>query len=288
MCGDISRRVETPCEGEEVEDLGVLCSRQRLIEPSRAVWVLRRLSWLIHQRPAEENARFPLLQPDPRFFPDPSEARPEGLPRLLARLQQFTQLDHLRIATRVLDDRRREAPAPLPDAGLVHREGFAGCFHYSSGRYEIQVVSSMFADPICLVGTLGHELGHVFLHHRLRIGLTRSRRQSGAKAAPPDLEPLTDLAATYLGFGLFVCESAFRFRSWSDGLSEGWSASKFGYLSQAEAAFALGLFLVMRKTPPPEALGQVGASARAYLNRALEFFEEQDEIVQKVAGGLLG
>ena len=55
-------------------------------------------------------------------------------------------------------------------------------------------------DPVALVATLAHELGHVIL---LRPGLV--------DRDDPDMEQLNDLLMVFLGFGIFTANSAFRF-----------------------------------------------------------------------------
>ena len=49
----------------------------------------------------------------------------------------------------------------------------------------------------------------------------------------PDLvEHATDCCAAYLGFGVFLANSARHFEQWTDGAWQGWRSSASGYLSE--------------------------------------------------------
>jgi hypothetical protein len=80
----------------------------------------------------------------------------------------------------------------------------------------------MEADQPGLVATFGHELGHYLM--------------AASAGTPPggwDLHELhTDIAAVYLGFGIFLANSARSFRQFQDSVESGWTASTQGYLSE--------------------------------------------------------
>lgn len=93
---------------------------------------------------------------------------------------------------------------------------------------------ALTADPTAMIATFAHELGHFLM--------------STAKTAPPGgwaLHELhTDLAAVYLGFGLFLANSARNFSQFQSAGEMGWSSRRQGYLS--EAALVTGLAIVER------------------------------------------
>ena len=59
-------------------------------------------------------------------------------------------------------------------------------------------------------------------------------------------EPATDLVAIFLGFGIFLTNSAFSFQQFTGIGTQGWSAQTLGYLSQHENAYALALFCQLK------------------------------------------
>ena len=71
------------------------------------------------------------------------------------------------------------------------------------------------------------------------------------------MEFLTDLAAVYLGFGVFLANTRFEFEATSDGTMQGWRWQNSGYLPEADLIYALALFLrakELHEDPACEAL----------------------------------
>jgi hypothetical protein len=114
-------------------------------------------------------------------------------------------------------------------------------------------------DPVQLVATFAHELAHY---------LTAT-----AEEAPPggwdNWEFATDIAAVFLGFGIFMVNSAFNFRQTSDDQSQGWQSSRNGYLSETEFIYALALFLALQQLPHDAADGYLKPHLRKLLKKAM-------------------
>lgn len=93
---------------------------------------------------------------------------------------------------------------------------------------------SLAADTGAMVATFAHELAHYLM--------------ASARTPPPggwDLHELhTDLAAVWLGFGVFLANSARNFSQFQSGGEMGWSFRRQGYLS--EGALVTGLVLCQR------------------------------------------
>lgn len=96
---------------------------------------------------------------------------------------------------------------------------------------------SLTANPTQLVATFAHELAHY---------LTGS-----CSEAPPggwdNWEFATDIAATFLGFGVFMANAACNFQQFTDVDSQGWEYGHNGYLSESEHVYALVIFLQLKK-----------------------------------------
>ena len=106
---------------------------------------------------------------------------------------------------------------------------------------------AMMAAPDELAATFAHELGHYLL--------------ATANDPPPggwDLHELhTDLAAVYLGFGLFMANSAKTFRLIDVAGGSGWQMSRQGYLTEGALVTA---FAIVERLAGRDAL-----AARIYL-----------------------
>jgi hypothetical protein len=127
---------------------------------------------------------------------------------------------------------------------------------------------ALIANPAAMVATFAHELAHY---------LTATAPQ-----APPggweNWEFATDIAATFMGFGIFMANSAFSFRQYSGGGSIGWQAARSGYLSEAEHSYALAIFLLLKEIDPRQAFPHCDRNICSHLKRALAELRGSDSL----------
>ncbi len=125
-------------------------------------------------------------------------------------------------------------------------------------------------DPINLVATFAHELAHYLT--------------GGIEKEPPggwdNWEFATDIAATFLGFGIFQVNSAFNFKQFTDGETQGWESSRNGYLSQNEHIYALAIFLLLKKIPSKEAKQYIKPHLKNTLDKAINEIKDDDTIIK--------
>ena len=131
-------------------------------------------------------------------------------------------------------------PTEVGTALHVRHEGRhppAGTFGAPGGASEPIVTydPQLLSDPSALVATFAHELAHYLL--------------ATARTPPPGghaLEELaTDVAAVFMGFGVFLLNSAMSFSQYQNFDSQGWHVRRQGYLSERALATALAIFLVL-------------------------------------------
>ncbi|MBB6521274.1 hypothetical protein [Pseudoteredinibacter isoporae] len=95
---------------------------------------------------------------------------------------------------------------------------------------------ALLNQPSQLVATFAHELSHY---------LTGSCSEE-----PPggweNWEFATDITATFIGFGVFMANTAFGFHQYSGPDSMGWQSSRNGYMTEAEHVFSLAIFLGLK------------------------------------------
>lgn len=128
----------------------------------------------------------------------------------------------------------------------------AGTFSINNGVALISYSSKITRDPVNLVATFAHELSHY---------LTYTYEQ-----APPDgwenWEYATDITATIIGYGIFMANTAFNFKT----NSCGWQTSRFGYLSEYEYIYSLAIFLALKDYSPKD----VKPYLKQYLYKSLK------------------
>ncbi len=132
-----------------------------------------------------------------------------------------------------------ERPAPSQRVGElwhVQTGGAAeGTFEVRGNRVVISYAADLVAHPGRLVPIFAHELAHYLL--------------ATVPEPPPGGEEVhelaTELAVAYAGMGVLAANAAFSFQQFTDGMSQGWSASRSGYFSERSWAFALAVFLAL-------------------------------------------
>ena len=111
-----------------------------------------------------------------------------------------------------------------------------------------------------LIAVLAHEVGH------LRLSRAGARRPWGRETE----EPLTDLVAIAMGFGLHVTSTAVVLSSVGDGPFRSQGVSTSGYLSERERAFALAIFTEVQQRDADDVARQLSANPRRSFQAAVE------------------
>ena len=163
-------------------------------------WILRHTALLLEL--GAEPVRG-LILPDGNFFPDRFDGKPAAVAALLARLLDHAGLGHLdaRISV-VLPDGEQEGgscssgacgPGGKIDARLDR------VLSLGDGAYAVSIPVGEIAHPVILTTGLVRAVAFMFLNEAAGYDEVR----------PQDREPLTDLAATLLGFGVLATNGAY-------------------------------------------------------------------------------
>jgi hypothetical protein len=185
-----------------------------------------------------------VVEPTAKDFPDHYNRTPEALESLFCRVCGYMQVDRRSIKLEIFPDEAEELRATLPSWRSDGRSHAAGLYLHAlekeeaAGKSEGMVVairSTMLKDPMSLVATVAHELGHVIMLGGKLI-----------KHDTADHEPLTDLLTVFLGLGIFTANSAARFKQFQENRRIGWSMNSLGYLPERVFGYALAKFAVER------------------------------------------
>ena len=137
-------------------------------------------------------------------------------------------------------------------------ESPAGTFQYQQNVAIITYHPNLTKQPEKLVATFAHELSHYLTAHT---------------SEPPfggweNWEFATDITATFLGFGIFMCNSASTFQQFQTADAQGWEYSRTGYLTEDEHVFALVIFLKLLDLPTQHAKKFLKSSAAKIIKHA--------------------
>lgn len=134
----------------------------------------------------------------------------------------------------------------------------AGTFRTrEDGTVLITYDPGQLANPMSLVATFAHELAHY--------------RTASFPEPPPGgweiWEPATDLAAAFLGFGVFLANTRFQFSHFDDGRTAGWQSRHQGYLSEPEILHMHALVSLATRTPAAATLAVIKPALRGIFKR---------------------
>jgi hypothetical protein len=203
-----------------------------------------------------------VVLPDADHFPDVFDGSEPSVETLVHRVCVYMLIDRARIKLEIFPDEAEE----LRENSLwsIQTNRPAGIYfgHQSvmdeDGKAVIALKSSVLKDPIVLVATVAHELGHLIL-----LG------DGHMDGNTPDHEPMTDLLTVFLGLGIFTANSAARFQQHDHGGGwHSWSMRRLGYLTQEVYGYALAKFAAERGEIKPNWTRHLSTNVRAYFKRS--------------------
>ncbi len=80
-------------------------------------------------------------------------------------------------------------------------------------------------------------------------------------------EIATDLAAVYLGFGVFLANTRFHFSHFSDGRTSGWRWRQQGYVSEPEVLHMQAIVSIAMGAPQEQTLAHLKPALRGIFKR---------------------
>lgn len=142
--------------------------------------------------------------------------------------------------------------------------GSAGLYEGHEGRFVIGVEVGNLDDPLGLVATLAHELGHIHL-------LGQGRISEDAE----DHEPLTDLLTIFFGMGVCTANAAMRENYWENGIVAGWSMGRHSYLGMPVYGYALARFARAREEDGKAWSRELRLDVRSAFKDAIRFLSQE-------------
>ncbi|MEO7717294.1 MAG: hypothetical protein ABIY70_13925 [Capsulimonas sp.] len=204
------------------------------------------------------------VTPTPEFFPFDWDGSEESAEITLRRVCELMCVDRSRITLEFFEDKDELAEALSKEISHFDQQRTgAGGYYRPTGDDGAAVVAlerRKLRDPITLIATIAHELGHVILLGDGRI--TRDVEY---------MEPMTDLLTVYFGLGVFNANSAAKFQQHS----HGWSMQRLGYLSEPQFGYALALFAFRRGEVKPAWAKHLNINISAYFRQSLKYLQKE-------------
>lgn len=217
-----------------------------------------------------------VVTPTAEDFPDPFDRSAESAEKLFWKVCDYMDVKRAEVEVKIFPEETEDLSKLLPHWHGDGQSRAAGLFldggtelANGDGRHLVAIRSTQLEDPLALVATIAHELGHVILLGRKLLN-----------PAPPDHEPLTDLLTVYLGLGIFTANSAARFKQWQDERKFGWSMNRLGYLSEKVYGYALAKFMIERGEEKPAWLKYLSTNVKSYCKQSRSWMEQNPQYVR--------
>ncbi len=189
------------------------------VDDASRSWVDARWRWLEGQFGVERVRKCAAVLPRPEFFPDSYDGTEDDARRVLDRVCGYMDVDPGCIEMSLYSDQGPLAGHPMFEGQW---QGTTGLYHPEGDKFRVWLEAANLHDPLAMVATMAHELGHV---HLLGHG-----RLSGDEE---DQEPLTDLLTVYFGLGAITANSVIREQSWQEGPFSGWKPGRGNWISNS-------------------------------------------------------
>jgi hypothetical protein len=234
-------------------------ARKPIVDDETAVWHVDNFAWLIRRfAGAEGLTHSKLILPRPGFFITDGELGHAFARRIFEQTKAYCGMSDWEVD--LIPDDNPLAEQAAPSLAMIEPQKHAiGTFGVAGNRIVISYVPALLKRPDNLIATFAHELAHYLL----------ATARSEPPCEPDEREFLTDLAAVYLGFGVFLANARFQHEAYVDGPLQGWRIARSGYLPEADLIFALALFLQVKSLDPASALACLKPHLATMLKRTL-------------------
>ncbi|MGL6074438.1 MAG: SMI1/KNR4 family protein [Fimbriiglobus sp.] len=227
------------------------------IDAETREWLDRRWHWLEGQFGTERVRQAPVVLPRPEFFPDTFRGTEEDVRRMLDRVCGYMDIDPKTIVMSLYS--AEDGPFPgQPHLYSWEWQGSVGMYEPEEDQFRLWFEIEQIRDPLNLVATMAHELGHVHL-----LGHGRVSRDE------KDHELLTDLITVYFGLGLFTANSVLRERE--SKITLGTFVHSYGYLTMPTFGYALAKFARLRGEDKPKWVRELRPDVRLAFHQAKKF-----------------
>jgi hypothetical protein len=230
-----------------------------VVDASTAAWHVENFAWLARQfAGGGAFAETKLVLPKRGFFTTDGEQGHASAQRIFLQVKHHCRMDDWEVDLVADDNPLAVDGMPTVDM-IAPRKHALGTFGVAGNRVQISYVPTLLRRPEQLIATFAHELAHYLL----------ATAAEWPVCADDEKECLTDLAAVFMGFGVFLANARFSRETYTDGVWHGWRIGHAGYLPEADLIFALALFLRAKGLEADAACDSLKPHLASLLRRAM-------------------
>ncbi len=237
-----------------------LFNKKPVLDEASIQWLFDTYAWALRNFDAALfRDHTVLVQPNDRFFPGRVDSV-EGMAGLICdKVKEYAAIAHW--PTRLVDGRQcqlEEAPKLLLDGPI--RGGSALAEVEESQRLPVLYDPALINNPEAMIASFAHSFAHY-------LGTLAQEAPPGGEENWPHV---TEVLASFTGFGVIMANSAFNVRIPRCGSCAPQPVDRQSYLSQYDMTYALAIFSELKGIPKGEVLPQLKSSLRGFYKRAVK------------------
>lgn len=231
------------------------------------IWVDENIEWLKEVFGIEKFNAIQTIRPNSEHFDYKFTGQQKDAEYVLHKLVNWMSVLNKNIKLEYITDGSMESSdgkmLANPAEGIENGwRGAAGTYRIEKGVTIISIDLKTLKNPEKLIAVMSHELSHELLLGEGRI--------------IENDEYLTDLTAVFFGFGIFIGNTKFKFKGYSDSTGSGWSMSSMGYLPEQIIAYAMAKLSVERKEET-DYMFFLDDSLKRYFEQSISFLNSISE-----------
>jgi len=239
-----------------------LFSKKPVLDEQSIDWLFDTFAWALRNFDAALfRDHTVLVQPSDRFFPGRVDSVAGMAALICDRVKEYAGLSHW--PTRLLDGRQCQleaTPQLLLQGPARSPSGVAPTQVEEGERLPILYDPALINNPEAMIASFAHTFAHY-------LGTLAQESPPGGEENWPHI---TELLATFLGFGLIMANSAFNVRIPRCGSCAPQPVDRQSFLSQYDLTYALAIFCELKGIPRGEVLPHLKGSLRGYYKQALK------------------
>lgn len=238
-------------------------------------WMWESYAWALKHFNSEQFfTRTTLITPSKAHFPDQADTPAELAQCILGRVKKYAGMENWPTQLIVrYDDSQPLLPSPnIMPQGTLRDNQSPILIEGQGGALPVYYQPAQTPDPNILIATLAQSLASPLVH--LAAELPPGGREN--------IGPATDLVAIFMGFGIFMSNTAFNYSIGGCGSCKPRGVQMLGDLTEEQMAYALALFCALKEIPKSEALPHLKSTLRPFFKRALKEVSSRKEDLENL------
>ena len=245
-----------------------LFENKPLLEESQSQWLFDSYGWALDNFNADIFFnQTELILPTNKFFPGRVDSELGMANLIFDRVKSYAGISHW--PTLVVDHSMCAIPnAPQLEikGALRQLDGVADESVVEEARLQIPYNPQQISNPEGMIASFAHTVAHYMGQ------MAKQPPPGGAEFWPH----VTEVLASYLGFGLMFANSAYTFRG-SCASCYNPNANRDAYLSEQQSVYALAIFAVLKGIPSSSITSHLKGHLRGFYKKAVKEISQRTE-----------